>query len=376
MPPHANYANMRSMDGNKDSLGGFGSTEIQNAQNTNISSAPVRTAPAQSASESASPHSAQTMPAQSSTPAQSQSAVTPDSGSSSQVITSVGLPTATPLNAPLPTDPLHPTYTTASGDGDIVIGGKKISKKPLIIGAIIAAVVAIIIILVIAFSGKSSVSLDQAFITYHNYLKYGTAKKEENASNEDWYLFEAKSLLSDSEYADYIAKLRESSDMFVTALETVNAENQELFFQEAKTQREELEYIILMLNLDDLEAEVREKYSNNGKTAASTFVEEKTGVGSYSDIILAAYSALREYLDSEVTLLGSYSDLGCTKDGYVDLGCVAELDDAQSETIAANEADFQIYSYNNLMSVYDEIKSSFQSSVNDFNDEIGSGSNA
>lgn len=65
------------------------------------------------------------------------------------IISSAGLPTATPLNAPLPTDPLHPTHTSASGSGDIKLETGRNSKRSIIIISIIAVVILFVALLML-----------------------------------------------------------------------------------------------------------------------------------------------------------------------------------------------------------------------------------
>lgn len=71
------------------------------------------------------------------------------STASNTIFSSSDLPTATPLNAPLPTDPLHPIQTVGSGRGDVVVGRGKRNKKSLIIGIIIGAVALFILLLMV-----------------------------------------------------------------------------------------------------------------------------------------------------------------------------------------------------------------------------------
>lgn len=65
------------------------------------------------------------------------------------IISSAGLPTATPLNAPLPTDPLRPTHTSASGSGDIKLETGRNSKRSIIIISIIAVVILFVALLML-----------------------------------------------------------------------------------------------------------------------------------------------------------------------------------------------------------------------------------
>ena len=70
------------------------------------------------------------------------SITSPDSTVNNQIISSANLAPPTPLNAPLPTDPLHPTHTVGSGKGDVLVrGGRTRRNKPLIIAIIIGAIV-------------------------------------------------------------------------------------------------------------------------------------------------------------------------------------------------------------------------------------------
>ncbi|WP_251390928.1 hypothetical protein [Mediterraneibacter agrestimuris] len=74
--------------------------------------------------------------------------VSPTAGNA--IFSSSDLPTATPANAPLPTDPLHPIQTVGTGRGDVVVDNRiHNAKKPLIIGLIVSAVALFVLLLML-----------------------------------------------------------------------------------------------------------------------------------------------------------------------------------------------------------------------------------
>jgi len=299
--------------------------------------------------------------------------ISPAPSANIPIISSAGLPTATPLDAPLPTDPLHPIQTTGSGEGDIWIGRRHGLNKKWLIGGIIGIVLVLIIILLVIFLPQSGTTgLGGTFSVYRNYLKYGSADEANDAaiSEEEWYLFEAKSLLTEEEYSDYVGKVRDSYDAFVSELEQTEADNQEIFLQKAQLQGEELEFILLYLDLDDIENELQEAYSANAGANLANLIEQKTASDGSSEFITSARSELKTYLDQTAALLNIYQQNGCIADGYVDLSCVSGLDESGNPAFIDASAQ-QVISYDNLTATYDDVKSAFQISVNSFNEELG-----
>lgn len=81
----------------------------------------------------------------------------PTPPTNNQIITSANLTPATPQNAPLPTDPLHPVQTVGSGTGDLWIGPeRRLNKKWLILGLVVSAAIILIVLLAVLLSQKQT----------------------------------------------------------------------------------------------------------------------------------------------------------------------------------------------------------------------------
>lgn len=85
------------------------------------------------------------------------SLVSPDSTANNKIISSANLTPPTPLNAPLPTDPLHPIQTVGSGEGDVVVNNRtRDNRRPLIIALIVGAVGLFVLLITLPFLFKNN----------------------------------------------------------------------------------------------------------------------------------------------------------------------------------------------------------------------------
>lgn len=108
------------MDEGKDSLG---TTRAQNADGFDAS--------AQSSAQSVD------------------STTSSDSPADNKIISSANLTPPTPVNAPLPTDPLHPIQTVGTGSGDVILGRQGAGRKNILVASIIVVIVLFVILIML-----------------------------------------------------------------------------------------------------------------------------------------------------------------------------------------------------------------------------------
>lgn len=188
---------------------------------------------------------------------------------------SVVEPATTGLSHPYVSN--HPTQTTASGVGDIVIGknGKKISpKKPLVIGGIIGAVIAVIIAIV-AIVGLVS-NDDKAVIAL--FEKYNAPMRDTQAIFTDAYL--EKLTVADifneqfhSKLDGYLSQLEE----FQTSISKIKPSRISLSARDdfAKTQQEIAKFIGNYRRTVELFNKLYESYNTDNPSNLSGLLEDE-----------------------------------------------------------------------------------------------------
>lgn len=302
------------MDEGKDSLG---TTRAQNADGFDAS--------AQSSAQSVD------------------STTSSDSPADNKIISSANLAPPTPLNAPLPTDPLHPIQTVGTGSGDVMVGERRAkNKKPLIIGAIILAVVAIIGIIVVSInsSSKNEVQGDtsvESFNRYANYLLFDEEKPEAPSGEFDLdTTYEVDRQLSrenmDEPYWGTAKNLLSNAiDSYSNTENPTNPTMGSVLSDYQKT----FDFIYLYRQAGDFdETDIIDLYNGSGPSAATTeitnFYKQFSDLDSQTSKNYAR-QRVAQY-DAMIRLYGIYDSLGCIQEGEINESiCSGIPDEGMSE---------------------------------------------
>lgn len=222
----------------------------------------------------------------------------------------------------------HPTKTSASGIGDIVIGksDKKFSpKKLLVIGGIIALVLIIISMTVVLFSAKTSNPMTEAenkFYEFANYILYGQKQDDklvgEYNGNSSYEL--------DKQFFDRNDEfLNEAATLLNGAIEEyAKISNAGILLSRMQDIYNDLKFLITFLEIEEPdEEEILKVFLQSGKEASQAYLVrfysplwemESTEAQQYAVQRYEQYSAMSE-------MLQIYSEQGCIKDGAVDMNC-------------------------------------------------------
>lgn len=280
-------------------------------------------------------------------PSQAMDISSPDSPADNRIISSANLAPPTPLNAPLPTDPLHPIQTVGTGSGDLVVRGSTKNKKPLIIGAAVVIVLFVILIMLLPIllkdnNGDASQLLRQNFDTI--------------SSTEDFF------------EKVYFREITTDDIMTSEDHEQINQNiSQFLSFQKD----------FAKINPDKLDDEIKIIYENLQSRAAtyqkslelyntiySAYTEEKVELlndylTSEEYTVAAIAERFVEYFNDRDHLLEQISANGCTIDGNNSSEICIELVDNYRDTIESMGQSYSVpqsifFAYNTEPDYQDE----------------------
>lgn len=222
--------------------------------------------------------------------------------------------------------------TQSTATGDIQLDAPKKRKKwpivLLLVLAVVAAVVAVVVFFVLPKLSESSPSKqEQVVASYNKYvndLKFGSEEvQQENSSSvavSDWMLFNVFSENMSSEtQEEFFTNIENSYTDFLKVLKS-NVPNNGLddFLSEYKT----LQDVVI-------KAQSRELYSNNllrtyttdGAAAAYTDVQDIYREEEVPQVGASILSALKKYLDVQLTIIEIYNAQGCITDNQIDASC-------------------------------------------------------
>lgn len=263
-------------------------------------------------------------------PSQAMDISSPDSPADNRIISSANLAPPTPLNAPLPTDPLHPIQTVGTGSGDLVVRGSTKNKKPLIIGAAVVIVLFVILIMLLPIllkdnNGDASQLLRQNFDTI--------------SSTEDFF------------EKVYFREITTDDIMTSEDYEQINQNiSQFLSFQKefAKINPDKLdnEIKIIYENLQS-RAETYQKSLELYNTVYSAYTEEKPELlndylVSEEYTVAAIAERFVEYFNDRDRLLEQISANDCTTDGNNSSEICIELVDNYRDTIESMRQSYSV----------------------------------
>lgn len=263
-------------------------------------------------------------------PSQAMDISSPDSPADNRIISSANLAPPTPLNAPLPTDPLHPIQTVGTGSGDLVVRGSTKNKKPLIIGAAVVIVLFVILIMLLPIllkdnNGDASQLLRQNFDTI--------------SSTEDFF------------EKVYFREITTDDIMTSEDYEQINQNiSQFLSFQKefAKINPDKLdnEIKIIYENLQS-RVETYQKSLELYNTVYSAYTEEKPELlndylVSEEYTVAAIAERFVEYFNDRDRLLEQISANDCTTDGNNSSEICIELVDNYRDTIESMRQSYSV----------------------------------
>lgn len=283
--------------------------------------------PTQSPSQSTQPSQQSAQPIVSSTPTPT-SESSGASTSTTSIISSANIAPPTPLNAPLPTDPLHPTKTVASGSGDLIVGETSNKKKPFAI--IIIALIALAVIGMVALLIISSVSHNDttsntdsvnAFHRYANYLLFGEEKDE--APGGEFQLNTSyeidRQLKSDTVDEQYWQKSQELLNVAISQYDNLKDPINPDMGIILSNYRKTFDFIYLYRQKEELnEEDLIRTYFYSGNAVAKTEVKEYYAEYAKISQIAESYAEQRviEY-DARIKLYEFYNSLGCIRNGVL-----------------------------------------------------------
>ena len=257
------------------------------------------------------------------------SITSPDSTANNQIISSANLAPPTPLNAPLPTDPLHPTHTVGSGKGDVLVRGGASKRRLLAISGVVLFSVTLIGVAIFALimttnrANNPELTLETKFNRYANYLLFGEEKDEKPRGEFD---------LDTTYEVDRQLKAKNIDENYWQTTRTLLSDTIMGYSGMEKTAAPELgsvldgykmtyDFIYLYRQLGDInKSSVIATYLNSGVVAAEEEIANFYGRFSNSELQIAKeYTKQRIAQNSAlVKLYEIYNSIGCIQDGEID----------------------------------------------------------
>lgn len=320
------------------------------------------------------------------------------------IFSSSDLPTATPLSAPLPTDPLHPIQTVGTGRGDVVLQSDKRpganKKLVLIIAGVLALAISLVVLAVITSSKVSRSELAVAFDQYRSLVEHGpegydpddpdvggnapsvfneevdnpdpaepedteiispespASEDVERQPYDDWFFFNvAQSKLPGEERTGYLDNVVKTFDSFLSMAKHAKSDIKTELVARVESYDEMLKIYVAVYALDSSHNKMLETLLNSGDEAAAKYIEQILPKEPKGAITKSTWGVLSNEVHSWQNILRMYIANNCVVDGEIDTECAAELYEKNNDFT-------QLYSqwetnYNGVMQTLKIMKSDF-----------------
>lgn len=339
--------------------------------------------------------------------------VSPTAGNA--IFSSSDLPAATPANAPLPTDPLHPVQTVGTGKGDVVVGGRE--KRPLNKIAIVAILVAlflvgIIIFVIVAGSKVDRSELAVAFSKYRSLVETGPEGyspeadivedetpsvfneevdnpdpvdpeetieidneiiEEESAEEtiyNQWFFFNvAQSKLSEDEKTTYFNDIATTYENFLSMTKHAKSDIKTELVTRAESYDEMLNLYITTYFLESTHDKMLETLLSDGEEATAKYIEQALPKEPKGAMAKSAWGFLYDELHYWQDVLGAYVTNNCVVNNEIDAECAAQLYESNSDF--AQLFDKYSANYNGMTQIARIMKADFYNQTLEISNLLG-----
>lgn len=266
----------------------------------------------------------------------------------------------------------HPTQTSATETGDIILNSNspkpKHNKRPFIIGGVILAVLLVIItIILLVASSVSKPSIDKVsddFMAYRAYMIYGPDGDED----DEWFFPQlADNLYIDDQQIEFVSTATALLDTFDKSFSSSRLNSNSDLRQEVQLSEQlyygMVGYINREINLKAFYQVYLDSGLNTAKDKISSYFTESSNTG----VLNAMSTELRKYYETEVELYRIYDEQGCVEDGVVSGICVQDIRSTQNYRQLKSA---ELRAEQLLPQIYRELTSEFQDTINNIESEL------